>query len=168
MKRVKKKQYLGIILLISLIIACLTSCSNAVSQEISTEMETEKKESGVYEGMWLSVPLGQVYYNINAEAIWIKSVSNNSIQYETCYFLGTPVDVGGNYSWSIERHTADISDIIASDVEGIECFYADGENVYLDNGKLYFGKYQNDSLVLVKMVLCQDLVQVKMRKIFPL
>lgn len=150
MKR-DRKGYVLLSVIAFFVIGSLVGCSAKESNDDSHDTAVRDSTDNSYVGMWLTMPSGQEGYQISAEGIWIKSASENQIEYETAYFIGNPdSDSHRNYTWSILRHTAGTSEVTESDVAGIKCFNADGENIYLGTDKLYFGKYQNEDLEMVE------------------
>lgn len=96
-------------------------------------------------GMWIGKPIGQSMYS--TEVIFIKDVSNDVIEFETAYCV---LDDSSDWIWKIARSNEGTSPLTDSDVSGIRCFYADGENVYVDDGVLYYGKYGRDNMKMYK------------------
>ncbi len=96
-------------------------------------------------GMWIGKPIGQSMYS--TEVIFIKDVSNDTIEFETAFCVA---DDDSDWIWKIARSDEGTSSLTDSDVSGVKCFYADGENVYVDNDILYFGKYGGDNMKMYK------------------
>ena len=133
-------------------------CVFVRADEEKTDDESDSQGNDInnegYAGIWLSQPSGQEGYNIYAEGIWIKSYTDTNVEYETAYFIGKPINSTGfvckDYTWEIDRHTSGTAEIVDSDIEGIKCFFADDENVYLASDKLYYGEYLDEDLGLIK------------------
>lgn len=76
------------------------------------------------------------------------------MEYETAYFIGETDSVSteaADYTWSVERHTSGSSGIYKTDIDGVNAFNADDERIYMDGDQLFFRKYNNESLRMVKV-----------------
>ena len=62
--------------------------------------ETTDNMTSDYEGIWLTVPSGQGGYTIRAIGVWIKDITDNSVEYELIGFEGstTSARTEGDYS----------------------------------------------------------------------
>lgn len=114
--------------------------------------ETTDNMTSDYEGIWLTVPSGQGGYTIRAIGVWIKDITDNSVEYELIGFEGstTSARTEGDYSWTTGTDKTGTAQITASDVSGVDGFGTDEGTVYMDNGVMYIEKYQNDDLKLIK------------------
>lgn len=114
--------------------------------------ETTDNMTSDYEGIWLTVPSGQGGYTIRAIGVWIKDITDNSVEYELIGFEGstTSARTEGDYSWTTGTDKTGTTQITASDVSGVDGFGTDEGTVYMDNGVMYIEKYQNDDLKLIK------------------
>lgn len=151
--KLNRKGYVLLSVITFFVIGSLIGCSAKESNNDSHDTTIKDSTDNSYVGMWITVPFGQVGYTLNAEAIWIKKIENNMVEYETAYLAGRTDSVQtseADYEWSVERHTTGTSEVTESDVAGIKCFNADNENIYLGTDKLYFGKYQNEDLGMVE------------------
>lgn len=151
MTRIIKKTML--IIYMFAILLCSVGCSGTEEKDEPIALAQNKSEDIDYTGIWLTVPLGQVGYTLNAEAIWIKNIENNMVEYETAYLSGRTDSVytsGADYEWSLERHTDGIADITVTDITGINGFFADKETIYMDKNELVFGIYDSADMRMVK------------------
>ncbi|MDO5157221.1 MAG: hypothetical protein Q4D51_14800 [Eubacteriales bacterium] len=122
------------------------------SDGFQSTMVNPPSEINGYTGIWLTEPIGQEDYPIQAGGLWIKEISGDRIEFQTAFFEGTPTEGNhaGNYEWSILRETSGTSEISISDIEGLRCFVADDETIYLSSDhEVYLGKYK-ESLRMTK------------------
>lgn len=77
--------------------------------------ETTDNMTSDYEGIWLTVPSGQGGYTIRAIGVWIKDITDNSVEYELIGFEGstTSARTEGDYSCD-PKNTASSMDIFLS------------------------------------------------------
>lgn len=112
-------------------------------------VELSENDASDIKGMWIAKPMGQDMYS--TEVIFIKDVNDDVIEFETAYCVAY-IDSG--WTWMIARSDEGTSSLTSSDVSGVKCFYADGENVYVDDGVLYYGYYGNDNMKMYKTSFC--------------
>lgn len=108
-------------------------------------VELSENDASDIKGMWIGKPIGQSMYS--TEVIFIKDVNNDVIEFETAYCVA---NVDSDWVWKIARSDEGASSLTDSDVSEIKCFYADGENVYVDDGVLYYGNYGSENMKMYK------------------
>ena len=108
-------------------------------------VELSENDASDIKGMWIGKPIGQSMYS--TEVIFIKDVNNDVIEFETAYCVAND---DSDWTWKIARSDEGTSSLTDSDVSEIKCFYADGENVYVDDGVLYYGNYGSDNMKMYK------------------
>lgn len=108
-------------------------------------VELSENDASDIKGMWIGKPIGQSMYS--TEVIFIKDVNNDVIEFETAYCVAND---DSDWTWKIARRDEGTSSLTDSDVSEIKCFYADGENVYVDDGVLYYGNYGSDNMKMYK------------------
>lgn len=108
-------------------------------------VELSENDASDIKGMWIGKPIGQSMYS--TEVIFIKDVNNDVIEFETAYCVAND---DSDWIWKIARSDEGTSSLTKSDVSGIKCFYADWENVYVDDGVLYYGNYGSDNMKMYK------------------
>lgn len=113
-------------------------------QEVPVVELSENDVSDI-KGMWIGKPIGQSMYS--TEVIFIKDVSNGVVEFETAYCVAND---DSDWMWKISRSDEGTSSLTNSDVSGVKCFYADGENVYVDDGVLYYGNYGSENMKMYK------------------
>lgn len=113
-------------------------------QEVPVVKLSENDASDI-KGMWIGKPIGQSMYS--TEVIFIKDVNNDVIEFETAYCVAND---DSDWVWKIARSDEGASSLTDSDVSEIKCFYADGENVYVDDGVLYYGNYGSENMKMYK------------------
>lgn len=104
-------------------------------------VELSENDASDIRGMWIGKPIGQSMYSL--EVIFIKDVSNGVVEFETVYCVAND---DSDWMWKISRSDEGTSSLTNSDVSGVKCFYADGENVYVDDGVLYYGNYGSENM----------------------
>lgn len=108
-------------------------------------VELSENDASDIKGMWIGKPIGQSMYS--TEIIFIKDVNDDVIEFETAYCVAND---DSDWIWKIARSDEGTGSLTSSDISGVKCFYADGENVYVDDGVLYYGNYGSDNMKMYK------------------